>query len=71
MDQDVINKTRFAELLDAEFARPLAIHAARKMSNFDPIRHVARASGKHFFEYTPEVHVVLKREPGGYTLSIT
>ncbi len=71
MDNNVISKTRFAELLDEEFTRPLALQSNRKMPGFDPIRQVARTSSRHNFEYTPDVHVMLRREQRGYTLSIT
>lgn len=71
MDHDVITKTRFAELLDEEFARPLAGQSNRRLHNFDPSRHVMRAADKQNFEYTPHVHVMLKRGQGGYSLSIT
>lgn len=71
MDYNVITKTRFAELLDAEFARPLAVQSHRRPQNFDPSRCVTRASYKQNFEYTPHVHVMLRRGQGGYSLSIT
>lgn len=71
MEKNEISKTQFSELLDEEFARPLALQSERKMPNFDPMRHVARGSSRHIFEYTPDVHVMLKREQGGYTLLIT
>lgn len=71
MDNTILSKARFAELLDEEFARPLALQPNRKVPGFDPIRHVARTSSKHDFDYAPDVHVMLKREQGGYTLSIT
>jgi hypothetical protein len=71
MEYREITKTRFAELLDQEFARPLTLQSTRKVSSFDPIRHIARASGHPVFEYTPDVHVTLKRGQSGYVLSIT
>lgn len=66
-----IDKTRFAELLDREFARPVHAHRENHLPSFYASKHRVCLSIRPMQMYVPESPTVLTLKADRYALSVT